>query len=563
MAAPRPNVLIILADDLGFSDVGAFGGEIETPNIDRLAQEGLRLTEFHTASACSPTRAMLLSGTDHHVAGIGSMAERMTEEIEGKPGYEGYLNDRVVSLQEILRDAGYETLMSGKWHLGQTPDRIPGARGFDRSFSMLRGCHNHYGWEPAIAEGRHTMPRMAATLCRLYSENDKIISPDDLPKGFYSSDSFTDTLLEYLDDRQERKDGRPFFAYLPFSAPHWPLQAPKESIDKYKGVYDGGPEVLRQQRLKSLKAMGLVPESAVPAAVVAKAEDGSDVKTWEEMTEEERRLSARKMEAYAGMVDRIDWNVGRVVSFLEKTGQMDNTIVMFFSDNGAEGAQFEAWPITAGGDIEAHIKKYHDNSVENIGAYNSFAWYGSRWASASTAPSLLFKMFTSEGGIRVPFVMRYPPLSKVKPGSVDHSFCTVMDIMPTILDICQIPHPGTLYNDREVAPVAGRTWLPYLKGEENAIHSEDHVTGWELFNRRAIRKGPWKGLYIPKPHGPERWQLFNVLDDPGETNDLAETLPAKMKEMVGLYADYVKKHGVIEQSMASRGKWNDRLNSQA
>ncbi|KAJ5093298.1 hypothetical protein N7456_009159 [Penicillium angulare] len=550
----RPNVLIILADDLGFSDVGCFGGEIQTPNIDQLAQEGLRLTDFHTASACSPTRAMLLSGTDNHVAGLGSMAERMNEEIQKNPGYEGYLNDRVVSLQECLQDSGYETLMSGKWHLGQTPDRVPGARGFDRSFTLLNGCHNHYGWEPAY-EDRSKIPGIAAVLRRLYYQDDKPVSPEELPEGFYSTDSFTDILLEYLRNHDERQEERPFFAYLPFSAPHWPLQAPLEVIDKYRGIYDDGPEALRQRRLVKLKEMGLVPENAVPAPVISKDEDGNDTKTWDEMTPSEQAVSARNMEAYAGMVDRIDWNVGRVIEHLKSTNQLDNTVVMFFSDNGAEGAQFEAWPITAGGDMDAYVAQYHNNSIENIGAYDSYVWYGSRWASASTAPGLLYKMFTSEGGIRVPFVLRYPGLVK-SPGSIDHSFSTVMDIMPTLLDLCKAQHPGRTYRGHEIEPMAGKTWLPYLNKETPEIHSVDHVTGWELFGRRAIRQGSWKALFIPSPFGPEKWQLFNILEDPGETTDLCSEQPEKLTEMTRLYEDYCKTNGVISQSGASRAQWS-------
>lgn len=267
---------------------------------------------------------------------------------------------------------------------------------------------------------------------RMYFDHGKWVDPADLPENFYSTDSFTDTLIEYLEDRaskagsdnEPQAEKKPFFAYLPFSAPHWPLQAPLDMIAKYKGMYDDGPDALRQRRLKKLKELGLVPEGAVAAPVISKDEDGNDTKSFEDMTQTERKTSSRKMEAYAGMVDRIDWNVGRLRAFLEESGEWDNTIVMFSSDNGAEGAQFGAWPLTAGGDIEAHIAKYYDNSIQNIGAYNSFAWYGSRWASASTAPGLLFKMFTSEGGIRVPFVLRYPGLD-ISPGTIDHSFCTV------------------------------------------------------------------------------------------------------------------------------------------
>lgn len=549
----RPNILIILADDLGFSDVGCFGGEIQTPHIDRLAAEGLRWTDFHAASACSPTRAMLLSGTDHHVAGLGTMRERLTDELSGKPGYEGYLNDRVVTLPEILRDAGYETMMSGKWHLGLTPDRVPAARGFELSFSLLAGCHNHYGWEPTYKD-RSQIPRIARALGQMYYSDDKPVAPDELPKGFYSTDSFTEILLGYLRDREalQEEERRPFFAYLPFSAPHWPLQAPPDVIKKYRGMYDDGPEALRQRRLSSVKKLGLVPKNAVAARVVSIDEDGEDTATWEELTPEQRAASARAMETYAAMVDRMDWNIGRVIDHLRKTGQLDDTAVMFLSDNGAEGAQFEATPLTAGGDMSAYVAKYHDNSLDNIGAYNSFVWYGPRWASASTAPGLLYKSFTSEGGIRVPLVLRYPQLVK-RPGDIDPSFSTVMDILPTVLDICGVAHPGTTYRGRKVAPVAGTSWVPHLRGEaEHNIHAVNHVTGWELFGRRALRQGGWKVLYIPKPYGPGRWQLFNVLDDPGETKDLAEEQPERTKDMIGMYEEYCTKNGVVALSAKPR-----------
>lgn len=482
----------------------------------------------------------------------------MTAEMRTRPGYEGYLNDRVVSLPEALRDSGeYETLMAGKWHLGLSQDRTQMARGFDRSLALMGGCHNHYGFEPTY-ENRKTIPRLAAGLGRMYQRDGTSLGPEGLPKDFYSTDSFTDELLGYLGDRNERGESKPFFAYLPFSAPHWPLQAPLEVIQKYRGMYDDGPEVLRQKRLAALKKLGLVPEHAVPAPVISKDEDGNDTKSWDQLSTEERQLSTRRMEAYAGMVDRIDYNVGRVVEYLKQKGEFDNTIIMFFSDNGAEGAQYEAWPLTAGGNMDGYVAKYHNNSLDNIGARDSFVWYGSQWASASTAPSLLYKMFTSEGGIRVPFIVRYPELIQAK-GGIDHSFCTVMDIMPTVLDLAGVPKPGTTYKNRQVEPMAGKSWVPYLAGQAKEIHSVDHITGWELFGRRAIRQGPWKAILIPYPFGPEKWQLFNVLDDPGETRDLGDDDPDKLQYMVSLYGDYCRRNGVIEQSGASRAAWSDEV----
>ena len=440
-------------------------------------------------------------GTDHHIAGIGTMAEGMGPHHQGKPGYEGYLNDRVVALQEVLRDDGYETLMSGKWHLGLSQDRTPHARGFERSFSLLVGCHNHYGWEPHIEEqDKATQPRLSKMPRSIYQDDDKPVPVADLPDDFYSSDSFTDKLLGYLDEREARSETRPFFAYLPFSAPHWPLQAPPESIAKYRGTYDQGPEYLRQNRLARLKEMDLVPKDAVAAPVILCGEDGKDTAPWEDMTPNEQAFSCRAMEAYAGCVDRMDWNVGRVVEHLEKSGQLDNTCIMVLSDNGAEGAMWEAQPLAAGGNLMEHIAKYHNNSLDNIGAKDSFVWYGAQWASASTAPGLLFKMFTSEGGIRVPFIMHYPKLGLAP--RIDESFATVMDIFPTILELAGTPLPGPRWRDRDISPIKGRSWVSYLAGQEDKIHDSDEVTGWELFGRMALRKGDFKALFIPKPHGP-------------------------------------------------------------
>jgi arylsulfatase A-like enzyme len=310
----RPNFLVILADDLGFSDIGAFGSEIDTPNLDRLAHAGIRLTDFHSAPACSPTRAMLLTGTDHHVAGIGTMLEVAVPGFRGAPGYVGYLNDRVVALPELLRDAGYLTLMSGKWHLGHTIERSPWARGFERSFALLPAGASHYGG----AAGRGFSP-----VPTLYTEDDQFVT---VGEDFYSSDSYTDTLLGYFRERAE-DDDRPFFAYLPFQAPHWPLQAPDESVAKYRGRYDAGPDALREERLASLKRLGLCAPDVEPHPVVA---DGAP--EWADMTDEERAISARSMEVYAGMVDRMDWNIGRVIDYLAETGELDNTVVMFMSD---------------------------------------------------------------------------------------------------------------------------------------------------------------------------------------------------------------------------------------
>lgn len=521
----RPNFLVIVADDLGFSDIGAFGGEINTPNLDRLANAGIRFTDFHSAPACSPTRAMLLTGTDHHVAGIGTMLEMAAPEFEGAPGYEGYLNDRVVALPELLRDAGYLTLMSGKWHLGDTIDRSPWARGFDRSFALLPAGASHYGTRGG--GGLSPVPTM-------FTEDDQFVT---VGEDFYSSDAYTDTLLRYLRERPQDAGDQPFFAYLPFQAPHWPLHAPHETIAAYHGRYDAGPDALRDERLAALTRLGLCPPDVEPHPVVA---DGAP--EWADMTDAERAVSARNMEVYAAMVDRMDWNIGRVIDYLEGTGELDNTVVIFLSDNGAEGTIVEAMPLR-GPEIEAFVAKHCDNSVDNLGAPTSWAWYGPRWAQAATAPSRLHKAFTTEGGIRVVGFVSWPGFARQ--GEIGTAFTTVMDIAPTVLELAGAEHPGTEYRGREVEPMRGRSMVPYLSGEADAVHDSDTGTGWELFGRRAIRQGDWKALQLPPPYGPGTWQLYDLSRDPGEVHDLAAARPDKLADLLELWDRYVEENGVI------------------
>ncbi len=524
----RPNFLVIVADDLGFSDLGAFGGEIETPNLDRLAYQGIRFTDFHSAPACSPTRAMLLTGTDHHVAGIGTMLEVSVPGFQGAPGYEGYLNDRVVALPELLRDAGYLTLMSGKWHLGATIERSPWARGFERSFALLPAGASHYGGGGA---GFLSVPT-------LYTEDDHFVT---VGEDFYSSDYYTDTLLRYLRERSP-EDERPFFAYLPFQAPHWPLQAPDESIAPYRGRYDAGPDVLREQRLDALKRLGLCPPDVEAHPVVA---DGAP--EWDDMTDDERARSARSMEVYAGMVDRMDWNIGRVVEYLSETGELDNTVVIFLSDNGAEGAIVEAMPLR-GPQIAAQIEKYCDNSLDNLGRPSSYIWYGPRWAQAATAPSRLHKAFTTEGGIRVVGFATWPGFERQ--AEIGTAFTTAMDIAPTVLELAGVEHPGSSYRGREIEPMRGRSLVGYLSGAVDSVHDAETGTGWELFGRRAIRQGDWKALHLPAPYGPGAWQLYDLSADPGEIHDLAAAHPDKLAELVELWDRYVEDNGVIVEPIS-------------
>lgn len=556
MAAPkRPNFLLIVADDLGFSDIASFGGEINTPNLTKLSENGLRFTDFHAAAACSPSRAMIMTGTDHHIAGLGNLIEwtnlssqndptgNMSTNVQrGMPGYEGYLNERVVALPEVLRDAGYQTLMAGKWHLGLTPERSPKARGFERSFAHLPACSNHYAYEPKVDKIDKKPTFLEQSVIALHSEDGEYVPK--LPDGWYSSDGYGDKMLQYLKDRTEAADERPFFAYLPFTAPHWPLQAPQEYIKKYRGMYDDGPDELRRKRLQRLKDLGMVPQDVEPHPVVA-----DEVKAWEELSEEERTASCRAMEIFAAMVECIDVNVGKVVNYLEEIGELDNTFVCFLSDNGAEGAAYEVYP-SFSSEVLPHLKKYYNNSLDNLGNGDSFVWYGPRWAQAATAPSRLYKAYTTEGGVRVPFLMKPPASyfennSSVQKGSITHQFSTVMDLAPTMIEMAGATHPAPNYKDREVVTMRGKSMVPYLRSEQPRIHEQEFIQGWETCGRAAVRKGDWKIVFLPKPKGTEKWQLYNLAKDPGEIHDLADEEPERLAALLKLWDQYVIETGVV------------------
>lgn len=373
----------------------------------------------------------------------------------------------------------------------------------------------------------------------------------DIPDDFYSTKDFTDNMIQYLRDRNEQEKEKPFLAYLAYTAPHWPLQAPRDVIDKYKGKYSDGPEALRQRRLDALIARGLVPADVEPAPMV-----GETVKEWRDMDASEREHSARRMETYAAMVDLIDQNLARVISQLEETGELDNTFVIFMSDNGAEGKLLEALPVTRGMPLVKVIEQYYDNSIENIGNADSFVWYGPRWACAATAPSKGFKTMVTEGGIRCPCIVRYPKFASSR-GRVTQEFTTVMDVLPTLLEMAGVPHPGPTFRGREVVPPRGRSWVPFLDGKKEGVHDNGSqaVTGWELFGRRAIRRGNWKAVFEPAP-GAEEWELYDLSKDLGEIHDRAKEEPKILEELLVEWEKYFAETGMYDPGVeARRSNW--------
>ncbi|CAN7557735.1 arylsulfatase [Phenylobacterium sp. LjRoot225] len=509
-AAKRPNFLVIVADDLGFSDLGAFGGEIDTPNLDRLALSGLRLTGFHTAAACAPTRAMLFTGSDSHRVGLGNMPESMQTNQIGQVGYEGHLRADNATLAERLSAAGYRTLFSGKWHLGTAPDQDPHARGFQQSFAMLHCCHNHFGL--GATDDPTKMPG--------YRENGVTVSR--LPADFYSSRFFAAKLVEQLTSSKDGPDGRkPFFAYLAFTAPHAPLQAPPETIAKYKGRYDAGFEVRRAQRLARQRALGLLDPAVEPHRVV-------DAPAWDQLTADQKQVAARKMEIYAAMVDELDQAVGRVVQTLKDTGEFDDTVIIFLSDNGAEGREDARTPDPPG----------PGPKFDAMGTAQSYVNYGPAWAQVATAPSWRFKTFASEGGIRTPAFIAGPIVSKK--GAVAGVYTNVTDIVPTVVELAGAPLEPGRFAGRQVQPVDGISWTALLKTGA-PVYPADRAVGAELFGSRALRQGDWKITDI----GDGRWRLFNMAADPGENRDLSEAEPARKAALLKAWDAYARDVHVV------------------
>jgi arylsulfatase len=513
---PRPNILFILADDLGYSDLSAFGSEIPTPNLDALAASGMVLTDFYAAMSCAPTRAMLMSGMDHHLAGMGVQGAPQREDQKGQPGYEGYLNFRVASLAELMTDAGYNTYMTGKWHLGYETEQGPRARGFKRSFVSLDGAAHVGGWD-----WRGPQPAR-------YRDGDEILNVGD---DFYTTRFYTERMLEYIE--QDRAEGKPFFAYLAYTAPHWPLQAPDEAIARFAGMYDAGYEALYASRFARQKELGLVAADAEPI------EAARFSPRWSEVSGEERRAESRRMEVYAAMVSELDRYVGDVVAYLERTGQLDNTFIMFMSDNGAEPGRGDLRPA-----ILDHVGKEYDHSVENLGRATSYVMYGANWASVSASPFYRHKGTAFQGGVKVPAFVRFPAL--VAPGTRSDATGTVRDLLPTFLALAGSEPPQGTFRGQPVLPVQGKSLLPLLRGEAEAVHAPDEVFAFEQSGNRSVRQGDWKIVWDrAQPEAERRWQLFNLATDPSEQHDLSAAAPERVAQLVAAWDRYDEENGVI------------------
>ena len=468
----------------------------------------------------------------------------------GKPGHEGYLNEHVSALPENLREkAGYYTCMAGKWNLGIDLEHCPHQRGFDRSFALLAPTANHFAWDHGFSkqEDESRLPKLARmNVSALHVEDGRYVDNEELPTGFYSSDHYVDKLMEQLDARPKDKN---FFAYLHFSASSPPLQAPQEDIEQYRGLYDDGPKALRERRLQALKKRGLIPPDTVPHGM-----DAPEIGRWGSLSVEQRAKSAREMETYAAMVSRVDYNVGRLLSWLKFRGLFDNTQIIFTSSSGPCGASPDK-ETQSGLQVQRYIARHYNNTFLNIGSKTSYTWYGARWAH-SGSPFRLYQGFPTEGGTRVPMIYKPPASLKFKK-QICHSFCTVQDIAPTLLHQAGIPVYG---NDTDYIPEVGRSWLPFFQGMTPFPHPVDYAHGWELDGQGALRKGSWKIVCLNRPLGNEEWELFNLSEDPGEITDLSRRRPDKLEELVKewiKYKDAVSVVGLTPQLRRTKGEMTD------
>ena len=524
-----PNVLLIVVDDMGYSDIGAFGGEIPTPNLDRLAMMGTRFSDFQVLPACSPTRAALLTGQEPHAVGFGSLAEELAENQKGTRAYAGVLPAGVPTIATLLKSQGYRTYLSGKWHLGMTAESSPGAMGFDQSVTLLSGGASHFkDMKPAYSPD-------PAAVAPYEVDGERLAS---LPDHYnYSTQYFTDEMIRMIGDHDSRQ---PFFGFLSFTAPHWPLQAPAATIDRFAATYEMGYEVLREQRLAGLKAANIVRSDTPMSELPPK------VRPWNSLSDAEREREVRSMAVYAAMISEIDAHVGRLFDFLERTERDENTVVMFLSDNGAEGHDLdETWPADIFPQIRKVIDTRFDHSTPRMGLPNSYTLYGAGWAHAAAPHLRMYKAFPSEGGTRATAFISLPGHEGRLP-QVVREMITVRDVLPTLMDFLGIKQAPSIK-----AQLAGHSFLPLIIDGGGVFEGAEQAVVVEFLGKLAVRQGRWKLLKLPVPYGDGAFALYDLDADLAERHNVADEYPQVVEHLLSAYADYKRIHGVIEPDWVS------------
>jgi len=510
----RPNVLVVVFDDVGFMDVGAYGSDTQTPTIDQLAQSGVMFSRFYTSPFCGPSRAMLMTGQDNHAVGMGTLVETLTPRLRQHPGYSMIWPDDQITLARQLSDSGYQTFVSGKWGIGEVGANLPHRFGFDRSFVMDATGGSNY-------DDTHYLPGYDRVS---WFENGE---PASLPEGFYSSEYLVDRLIDYVDTRTP---DQPFFGYLSFQAIHIPIQVQQAYIDRYVGVFDACWDNMREERLERAIALGLTPPTT------RLAPPPHDHRAWEDLSAAEQAAAARAMQVNAGMMEAADHHLGRLVEHLRQTGLLDHTIIVVTSDNGAEAGVTDL-PNPVSNLVLDGIKAIEgfDMSVQNMGQPGSVTAIGPEWASVSSAPFSFYKFYTGEGGLRVPLVITGPG---VEASGLMQAQAHVTDLAPTLLDVAGVSYdPDSFY---------GRSLMPVLTGEQASVRSAQDSFGFEVSGNAALFRGQWKITRPAPPRGDNQWRLYDLSVDPGETTDLSGQHPELFADMLSEYQTYADTVGVVQ-----------------
>ncbi len=507
-----PNILLILNDDMGFSDLGCYGGEVHSPNLDRLAYGGLRFTQFYNTARCCPSRASLLTGLHPHQTGVGHM---MTDD--GLEGYRGDLNHHCVTIADVTKSAGYNTYMSGKWHISRHigPDgpkhSWPLQRGFDQFYGIITGAANF--WKP-----------------RTLTRNNEQLDLENLPDGYFFTDAISDQAVDFILQHHQTEPDNPFFSYVAYTAPHWPLHAHQEDIDKYLGRFDRGWDILRQQRLQRMRQMGILDINW------QLSDRDPSQPPWEKA--EFKEWNCRRMEVYSAQIDRMDQGIGRIIRALEDTGQLDNTLIMFLADNGGCAEELGGPPTPGKArvqevntDISTSLTSdgqpvYHGNDPTIMpGPETTYQSYGVPWANLSNTPFREYKHWVHEGGIGTPLIAHWPAGISAR-GELRHQPAQLPDIMATCLEVSSAEYP-TEYKGHKIQPLEGHSLTSIFSDKDNG----KEVLYWEHEGNQAVRRGKWK-LVSKHPHD---WELYNIEIDRTELNDLSAQYPAVVAELSSLY----------------------------
>ncbi len=515
----RPNIVFILADDLGYTDIAPYGGEVNTPTLSSLAHQGIRFANYHTAANCAPARAMLLTGVNNHLAGVPNIPEMLAPEQRIHENYQGVLGSNVVTVATLLEDAGYHTYLAGKWHLGATPEKRPSRRGFARTVALMDSGADNWEQKPYLP---------------IYDEANWFADGErfELPEDFYSSRFLIDKTIEFIDGNLQ--DGKPFFAYVPFQAVHIPVQAPQEFIDRYMGVYDQGWDALREQRRQKAVELGLVPADTGMVRMTSSRD-------WASLSADRKRYEAKRMAVYAGMIEAMDFHIGRLIEYLKAQGVYENTVFVFTSDNGAEASGPDD-PNAFATRRMASSLGYHTD-YERLGLKGSYNTISPSFASAVASPLAYYKFYTGEGGLRVPLIIAGDPLVNTK--ALTHAFAWATDITPTLLSIAGVAKPGPRYGGRPILPMSGRDLSPLLRGEADRVYGDEDTVGYELTGHAAFFQGDYKLVRNGPPLGNGEWYLYNIMLDPGEVIDLKQSEPARFQRMLLGYEQFTRDNRVM------------------